>query len=123
MQRLSLARAAITWPASGARAQNRLERRDADDGGVVWTVGAFALEAIRPTAGVDTAILVLVNSTVLSHVYSPQYLNWLLPLALLLAVNILPRNWIVWSVFVILISAIVGISELAVSLSLHGTVS
>ena len=59
----------------------------------------------------DTAILVLINSTVLSHVYSPQYLNWLLPLALLLALNILPRSWIVWSMFVILISAIVGMSS------------
>jgi hypothetical protein len=58
----------------------------------------------------DTAILVLINCTVLAHVFSPQFLNWLLPLAVLLALNIVPRNWIVWCGFAALVVAIVGIS-------------
>ncbi len=58
----------------------------------------------------DTAILVLVNTSVLSHVYSPQYLIWLMPLALLLAINIFPRHWTIWLAFAVLAVAIVGIS-------------
>jgi hypothetical protein len=58
----------------------------------------------------DTAILVLVDSTVFAHVFSPQYLNWLLPLALLLALNTFPRNWIPWCGFAALAATIVGIS-------------
>jgi hypothetical protein len=59
----------------------------------------------------DTAILVLVNSTVLAHVFSPQYLNWLLPLALLLALNIFPRSFLPWCGFATLVVAIVAISS------------
>ncbi len=58
----------------------------------------------------DTAILVLVNSTVLSHVFSPQFLSWLMPLSLLLALNIFPRHWAIWCAFAVLVAVIVGIS-------------
>jgi len=59
----------------------------------------------------DTAMLVLINSTVLAHVFSPQYLNWLLPLATLLALNIFPRSRALWCGFAALSLAIVGISS------------
>ena len=46
----------------------------------------------------------------LSHVFSPQYLIWLLPLALLLALNIFPRGRAVWWVFSVLAVAILALS-------------
>ena len=42
----------------------------------------------------DAAMLALLNITVLAHVISPQYLNWLLPLAILLALSTLPGAWV-----------------------------
>ena len=57
----------------------------------------------------STRELALVNCTVLSHYISPQYLNWLLPLALLLALNIFPHGWAIWSGFAVLAIVIVGI--------------
>jgi hypothetical protein len=48
---------------------------------------------------------------VLSIVFSPQYLNWALPLALLLAMNIFPRSRVIWCVFTVLVVAILAISS------------
>jgi hypothetical protein len=59
----------------------------------------------------DAAILALVNSAVLSHVYSCYYANWLLPLALLLALNTFPRSSIRWCFFVALVATILGTSS------------
>ena len=76
--------------------------------------GLWALllrQAIQPAAALDTAILVLYNCTLLSHVFSPQYLNWLMPLAVLLALNIFPRSLALWSLLAALVVAIVGISS------------
>jgi hypothetical protein len=67
--------------------------------------------SVESRLALDTAILVLLNSTVLSHVYSPQYAIWLLPLALLLAMNIFPPNWVVWCGFAVPAVAILGISN------------
>ena len=64
----------------------------------------------RRTA-LDSAYLALVNSTVLSTVFSPQYLNWLLPISLLLAMSILPKRWVPWSAFATLAIVIVGITS------------
>ena len=58
----------------------------------------------------DSGILALINNTVLSHVFSPQYLIWLLPLALLLALNIFPRGRAVWVAFAVLAVAILALS-------------
>lgn len=58
----------------------------------------------------DAAILALVNSVVLSNVYSSYYANWLLPLALLLALNTLSPSWIRWCGFAVLVAAICAIS-------------
>ncbi|HEX4142367.1 MAG TPA: hypothetical protein VHY91_02360 [Pirellulales bacterium] len=63
------------------------------------------------TLALDTAFLVLINCTVLAHVFSPQYLNWLLPLALLLALNLMPRSQVTWWVLAVAVIAIVGISS------------
>ena len=97
--------------ATGAAAQNRLERLAAGDGRCFWALGAAVRPAIRPAAGARHRHLVLVNSVVLSHVFSPQYLNWLMPLALLLALNIFPPHWTSGRGFAVLVVAIVGISS------------
>ena len=60
---------------------------------------------------VDTAILALVTTTVLSHVYSCYYTNWLLPLATLLAFSVLPPGWILWSLFAAASVLILAISS------------
>ena len=49
---------------------------------------------------------------VLSYVFSPQYLTWVVPLALLLGLDVLPRRPGPWTVLVLLIAAVVGISSL-----------
>lgn len=59
----------------------------------------------------DAAQLALVNSTVFAHVYSPQYLAWLVPVALILALNVLRPRLPVWLLLGILVTAIVGISS------------
>ena len=64
----------------------------------------------RGTA-LDCAYLALVNSTVLSTVYSPQYLNWLLPISLLLAMSVLPKRWEAWCAFAALAIVIVGFTS------------
>ena len=58
----------------------------------------------------DTAILVLFNCTLVSHVFSPQYLIWLFPLTFILALGIFPARWILWSVFVVLLTTMLSIS-------------
>jgi hypothetical protein len=60
---------------------------------------------------IDTAILALVNSVALSHVYSTYYADWLVPLALLLALNIFPRSPLAWCVFAVLIATICATSS------------
>ena len=47
----------------------------------------------------------------LSTVYSPQYLNWLLPISLLLAMSVLPKRWAAWCAFAALAIVIVGVSS------------
>ena len=64
----------------------------------------------RPLA-LDTAILVLYNCTLLAHVFSPQYLNWLLPLALIFAISVLPHDRPVWFLFAALVFTIVALSS------------
>ncbi|HEX4142369.1 MAG TPA: hypothetical protein VHY91_02370 [Pirellulales bacterium] len=64
----------------------------------------------RRTA-LDAAILVLFNTTVLAHVFSPQYLIWLMPLCMLLALSVFPRSAALWCAFAVLTIAIVGISS------------
>ena len=63
----------------------------------------------RRTA-MDCGYLALINSTVLATVMQPQYLNWLLPIGLLLALDDMPKHWVPWSLLVGLMAAILGIS-------------
>ncbi len=63
----------------------------------------------RRTA-MDCGYLALINSTVFATVMQPQYLNWLLPIALLLALDDMPKHWVPWSLLVSLMAAILGIS-------------
>ena len=58
----------------------------------------------------DTAYLVLINAVVLAKVYSPQYLTWTVPLALLLALDVFPPRRLAWGGFAALVVLIVGIS-------------
>jgi hypothetical protein len=59
----------------------------------------------------DTSLLALVSSVAISHVCSLSYMNWLLPLALLLALSVLPNQWMIWCLFVGLCVAILGVSN------------
>ncbi|HTU25910.1 MAG TPA: hypothetical protein VMF30_10965 [Pirellulales bacterium] len=59
----------------------------------------------------DTAILVLVNAAVLSHVYCLYYAFWLMPLALLLAWNTFSRSDLVWGAFALLVIVQLAISS------------
>jgi hypothetical protein len=60
---------------------------------------------------IDTAILALVNSAALSHVYSTYYALWLLPLALLLALNTFPLSPLAWCLFAALVATICATSS------------
>ena len=59
----------------------------------------------------DIGYLALINSMVLSHVFSPQYLNWTLPIAILLALDTFPRRWSAWCLLGLLFAVILGISS------------
>ncbi len=58
----------------------------------------------------DLAILALVDAAVLSHVFSLQYLNWFLPMVLILACDVLSRKWFPWLAVVAMSAIAVGVS-------------
>ncbi|HEX4142368.1 MAG TPA: hypothetical protein VHY91_02365 [Pirellulales bacterium] len=78
------------------------------------SVGLWALWRARRfdrRTALDAAILVLFNTTVLAHVFSPQYLIWLMPLGMLLALSVFPRSAALWCAFAVLAVAIMGLSS------------
>ncbi|HTU24105.1 MAG TPA: hypothetical protein VMF30_01830 [Pirellulales bacterium] len=44
----------------------------------------------------DLALLVLLNCTILSNLFSPQFLHWMVPIAFVLAASILPPRIVPW---------------------------
>jgi hypothetical protein len=59
----------------------------------------------------DTAILVVIDATILSKVFSPQYLLWFVPLAMLLALNLFSDKRVLWCRFAALVIPILGITD------------
>jgi hypothetical protein len=59
----------------------------------------------------DCAYLALINSIVLATVFSPQYLDWIVPISLLLALSVLPKHWAAWCAFAVPIVAALAISS------------
>ena len=51
----------------------------------------------RRMAG-DAALVAVVVSATTSHVFSPQYLNWIVPLAAVVGLSVLPRRVLPWCV-------------------------
>ena len=61
-------------------------------------------------AAYRTALWVLVAAVIVSNVFSPQYLIWALPLALLLAAEVLPSRVLPWLAMFGLVLGIVGLT-------------
>ena len=59
---------------------------------------------------IDAALVAVIDSAAVSHVFSPQYLNWILPLALVAGLALLPRRPAPWCVAAALSLIVLGIT-------------